>query len=71
MIRSTLNGGTSSIAKQRFDVLGLINNGVGGESLEAVQVIATGVIVERADALNDHVATETLFPSNSFNGTFE
>lgn len=71
MIRSTVNGGTSSVAKKRFAVLGLINDGVGGESLESVEVTATGVKVERADALNDHVAAEGLFPSNSFNGTFE
>ena len=71
MIRSTLNGGTSSLSKKRFDVLGLINDGVGGEGLELVEVIATGAKVERADALNNHVAAESLFPSNSFNGTFE
>ena len=71
MIRSTRNEGISSLSKQRHDVLGLINNGVGGESLESVEIIATGVMVERADALNNHVAAESVFPSSAFNGTFE
>ena len=71
MIRSTKNEGISSLSKKRHDVLGLINDGVGGESFDIVEIIATGVKVERRDAIDNHVAAETTFPSNAFNGTFE
>lgn len=71
MIRGTINEGISSASKKRHDVLGLLNEGIGGESLELVKIIATGVVVERADALNNHVAAESTFPSSAFNGTFE
>ena len=71
MVRGTKNEGISSLSKKRHDVLGLINNGIGGESIESVEIIATQVVVERADALNNHVAAESTFPSGAFNGTFE
>ena len=71
MIRGTVNGGTSSLSKKRFDVLKLINNGVGGESFEHINVIADGSPGERRDAIDDHAAAISVFPSNSFNGTFE
>ena len=71
MIRGTKNEGISSLSKKRFDVLGLINDGVGGESFESGEVIATGVVVEQRDAIDNHVAANSQFPSNGFNGTFE
>ncbi len=71
MIRGTHNEGISSLTKKRHDALGLIGGGIGGESYEAVEVIATGEMVERADALSDHTTTVSVFPSSEFNGTFE
>lgn len=71
MIRGTKNEGISSLSKQRHTTAGLINNGVGGESIEMVEIIATGVTVERVDSVNNHVAEETRFPSSAFKGTFE
>jgi hypothetical protein len=75
MIRSTRNEGISSASKQRHEALGLINDGVGGESIENVAVLLTGAqvgpVVEKADALDDHIVTNSVFPSNAFAGTFE
>ena len=71
MIRGTKNEGISSQSKQRFGVLGLINDGVGGESFETVADSVGGGVVERRDAIDDHEASLSVFPSNSFNGTFE
>jgi len=71
MIRGTKNEGISSLTKKRHEALGLIGGGIGGESLEAVHVIATGEMVERADAVSDHTTTVSDFPTDAFNGTFE
>ena len=72
MIRSTRNEGISSVAKQRHAGAGLINNGIGGGSLELVADVATQkVLAERRDNTSTHSATETPFPSSEFNGTFE
>ena len=71
MIRSTRNEGISSLSKKRHEALGLINNGVGGESYEHINVIADHSPGERRDAIDDHVVTLTQFPSNAFSGTFE
>lgn len=71
MIRGTHNESISSLSKKRHDVLGLIGGGIGGESYESGEVIATGVIVEQRDAIDNHVAANSQFPSGDFNGTYE
>lgn len=71
MIRGTINEGISSLSKQRHVALGLINNGVGGESFETVADSVGGGVVERRDGIDDHEIALSVFPSNAFNGTFE
>jgi hypothetical protein len=71
MIRGTKNEGISSLTKKRHDALGLIGGGVGGESYESGEVIATGAVVEQRDAIDNHVVANSQFPSGDFNGTYE
>lgn len=71
MIRGTINEGISSLSKQRHLTAGLINDGVGGESYESINTIVGEVPGELRDAIDDHNAAVTQFPSNAFNGTFE
>ena len=72
MIRSTKNEGISSLSKQNIiPNVGNVNPGMKSEAFEAVEITATGEMVEHRDAFGDHLDTESWYPSGEFNGTFE
>lgn len=70
MIRSTLNGGTSSKTKQRHATGALTTTGVKGQSFELIETDEIG-IEEVRDEFDDHFVSRSEFPSNAFRGTFE
>ncbi len=70
MIRGTKNEGISSLSKQRHTGGALAYTGTKSQSYETV-IDTAGAITEVRDEFDDHLVTQSDFPSNAFNGTFE